>query len=39
MDVIEEILVSVAVVVISGASALALGRFVLSFVIKDRRPS
>ena len=35
----EEMLVTVAVLIISGASALGLGHFFLSVVIKDRRPS
>jgi len=39
MSVIEDIVVSLAVLVISGASALALGHFFLSFVVKDRRSS
>jgi hypothetical protein len=39
MNVIEDLLVSVAVLVISGGSALALGHFFLSVVVKDRRPS
>jgi hypothetical protein len=39
MTLLEEIFVSVAVLVISGASALALGHFFLSVVVKDRRSS
>jgi hypothetical protein len=39
MDVIEGIVVNVAVLVISGLSALALGHLFLSVVVKDRRPS
>jgi hypothetical protein len=39
MTLIEDIFVSVAVLVISGASALALGHFFLSVVVKDRRSS
>jgi len=38
MNEIATILVAVAVLVISGVSALALGHLVLSFVVKDRRP-
>jgi hypothetical protein len=37
MTLLEEIFVSVAVLVISGASALALGHLFLSVVVKDRR--
>ena len=39
MSFIEELFVSVAVLVVSGASAVALGHFVLSMVVKDRRSS
>ncbi len=39
MSVIEDIVVNVAVLVISGASALALGHLFLSVVVKDRRHS
>ena len=39
MGLLEDVLVSVAVLVISGASALALGHLFLSVVVKDRRPS
>jgi hypothetical protein len=39
MSFLEDLLVTVAVLVISGASALALGHFFLSVVVKDRRPS
>jgi hypothetical protein len=39
MTLLEDIFVSVAVLVISGASALALGHFFLSVVVKDRRSS
>jgi len=39
MTLIEDIFVGVAVLVISGASALALGHFFLSVVVKDRRSS
>jgi hypothetical protein len=39
MSVIEDLFVSVAVLVISGASAVALGHIVLSVVVKDRRSS
>lgn len=39
MALLEDILVTVGVLVISGASALALGHFFLSVVVKDRRPS
>jgi hypothetical protein len=39
MSVIEDLFVNVAVLVISGASALALGHLVLSVVVKDRRTS
>jgi hypothetical protein len=39
MTLLEEIFVSVAVLVISGASALALGHLFLSVVVKDRRSS
>ncbi len=37
MTLLEDIFVSVAVLVISGASALALGHLFLSVVVKDRR--
>ncbi len=36
---IEDLLVTVAVLIISGASAVGLGHVFLSFVIRDRRPS
>ena len=39
MSFLEDVFVSVAVFVISGASAIALGHLVLSVVVKDRRPS
>jgi hypothetical protein len=39
MTLIEDIFVSFAVLVISGASALAIGHVFLSVVIKDRRSS
>ena len=39
MSVIEDIVMDLAVLVISGASALALGHLFLSVVVKDRRPS
>jgi hypothetical protein len=39
MDVIEGIVANVAVLLISGVSALALGHLLLSVVVKDRRPS
>jgi hypothetical protein len=39
MTLIEDIFVSFAVLVISGASALAIGHFFLSVVIRDRRSS
>ena len=39
MTLLEDIFVSVAVLIISGASALALGHFFLSVVVKDRRSS
>ena len=39
MSVIEDILVSLAVLVISGASALALGHLFLSVVVRGRRSS
>jgi hypothetical protein len=39
MTLLEDIFVSVAVLLISGASALALGHFFLSVVVKDRRSS
>jgi hypothetical protein len=39
MVLVEEILVSVAVLVISSATALGLGHVFLSVVLKDRRPS
>jgi hypothetical protein len=39
MTLLEDIFVSVAVLVISGASALALGHLFLSVVVKDRRSS
>jgi hypothetical protein len=37
--VIENIAVIVVVLVISGVSALGLGRLFLTFVLRDRRPS
>jgi hypothetical protein len=37
MDLLEGLFVNVAVLVISGASAVALGHMVLSVVVKDRR--
>ncbi len=39
MTIIESILVNLTVMVISGASALALGHFFLRVVVKNRRPS
>ena len=39
MTLLEDIFVSVAVLLISGASALALGHLFLSVVVKDRRSS
>jgi hypothetical protein len=39
MELIEDIVVNVAVLVISGASAVALGHLFLSVLVKDRRPS
>jgi hypothetical protein len=39
MILIEEVIVSVAVLVISGASAVGLGHLFLSVVVKDRKPS
>jgi len=39
MNFIEGIVVNVAVLVISGASAVGLGHLFLSVVLKDRRPS
>jgi hypothetical protein len=39
MSVVEDIVVNVAVLVISGASAVALGHLFLSMVVKDRRTS
>jgi hypothetical protein len=39
MTFIEDIFVSFAVLVISGASALAIGHVFLSVVIRDRRSS
>jgi hypothetical protein len=39
MTMIEDLLVTVAVLIISGASAVGLGHVFLSFVIRDRRPS
>jgi hypothetical protein len=39
MSFLEDVLVSVAVLVISGGSALAMGRLVLGVVVKDRRTS
>jgi len=39
MSVIEDIVMNLAVLVISGASALALGHLFLSVVVKDRRSS
>jgi hypothetical protein len=37
MTFLEDIFVTVAVLAISGATALALGHFFLSVVVKDRR--
>jgi hypothetical protein len=37
MSIIEGLVVNIAVLLISGASAVALGHFVLSVVVKDRR--
>ena len=37
MSVIEDIVMNLAVLVISGASAVALGHLFLSVVVKDRR--
>jgi hypothetical protein len=39
MSFLSELFVTVAVLVISGGSALALGHFFLSMVVKDRRTS
>jgi hypothetical protein len=39
MDLIEDIVVNVAILVISGASAVALGHLFLRVIVKDRRPS
>jgi hypothetical protein len=39
MAILEDIFVNVAVLVISGASAVALGHLFLSVVVKDRRSS
>jgi hypothetical protein len=39
MSVIEDIVMNLAVLVISGASAVALGHLFLSVVVKDRRSS
>jgi hypothetical protein len=39
MGLLEDIFVNVAVLVISGASAVAIGHFFLSVVVKDRRSS
>ena len=39
MEIVESILVSVAVLVISGASAVALGHLFLRMIVKSRRPS
>jgi len=39
MDLIETILVNVAVMVISGGSAIALGQLFLRVVVKSRRSS
>jgi hypothetical protein len=39
MNLIEGIIVNVAVLVISGVSAVGLGHFFLRVVIKQRRPS
>ncbi len=39
MSVIEDIAINLAVLVISGASAVALGHLFLSVVVKDRRSS
>jgi hypothetical protein len=39
MAYIEDLFVTVVVLLISAGSALALGHFFLSVVVKDRRPS
>jgi len=39
MAIIEDVLVTGVVLLISGASALALGHFFLRVVVKDRRSS
>jgi hypothetical protein len=39
MSFLSELFVTVVVLVISGGSALALGHFFLSMVVKDRRTS
>jgi len=39
MNLLETILVSVAVLFVSGATAVGLGHFFLSVLIKDRRTS
>jgi hypothetical protein len=39
MSLLQDLLVTGVVLVVSGASALALGHFFLSVVVKDRRPS
>jgi len=39
MEWIEDVLVSVGVLLISGGCAVALGHFFLSVVVKDRRSS
>lgn len=39
MALIEMILINVAVLVISAASAIGIGHFFLRVVLKDRRPS
>jgi hypothetical protein len=39
MSFLEDIVVSVAVLVISGASAVAIGHLFLSVVVRNRRPS
>ena len=39
MSLVQDIVVTIAVLVISTASALALGHLFLSILVKDRRPS
>jgi hypothetical protein len=39
LAVFENIVIDLAVLVISGASAVGLGHLLLSVVVKDRRPS